>query len=261
MPRDDQSSENPRPVTHRQLARLWAAVAVLAVLWLAIAAWLLLRTPSVPAVLAVERLEIVEPDGSLALVMANSERPAAATIDGQVVMQGQEEERKGTPSIIFFDGKGDEVGGMLFGTKETPNGFNATRHFSLDAYGQDQTVVMAHYQSPAGSTSGLTISDRPSHSLLESLAQLGLEPGATRAQLTAAIQAIPEEERAARRRALFGSTRAFFGSAATGEATLTLRDGQGRQRVIIEAPEDGEPSIRILDAEGRTVLRLPEAAQ
>jgi hypothetical protein len=257
MPRSDHSSESERPVTSRQLVRLWTAVVLLAVLWLGTAAWLLLRTPSMPPVLAVERLEIVEPDGSLALVMANSQRPAGGTIDGQILMQGQEEERKGIPSIIFFDGKGDEVGGMLFGVRETPNGFSATRHFSLDAYGQDQTVVMAHYQSPAGSTSGLTVSDRPSHSLLDALAQLGLAPGATRPQLTAAIEAIPEEERAARRRALFGTTRAFFGSAATGEATLTLRDGQGRQRIIIEAPEDGEPSIRILDAEGNTVLRLP----
>ena len=120
-----------------------------------------------PEVLAVERLEVVEPDGTLALVLANSQRPVAAMLDGQQIMAGQEEERRGTPSIIFFDGKGDEVGGMLFGTSENPNGFSAARHLSSDAYGQDQTVVLAHYQDPRGSTAGLTVSDRPEQSILD----------------------------------------------------------------------------------------------
>jgi hypothetical protein len=222
-------------------------------------AWVSMRPASIPPVLALERLEIVEPDGKPALVLANSQRPIGATINGRQIMSGQEEERRGIPSIIFFDGKGDEVGGMLFGVRETANGgYSVTRHLSLDGYKQDQTVVLAHYQDPKGSTSGLTISDRPEHSQFDTFRQLGLEPGASREQLTAAIQAIPEDQRAARRRELFGTTRAFFGSARSGEARLDLRDGQGRVRIVIEAPETGEPSIRILDEIGQTVLRLPK---
>lgn len=237
-----------------QLACLRAAVVVLVPIWLATTAVILFRSP---AVLTVERLEIVEPDGRRALVIANSQRPIAATVDGQVVMSGQEEERRGLPSIIFFDGQGDEVGGMLFGVRETPDGFRATRHFSWDANGQDQTIVLAHNQDPDGSTSGLTISNRPRHSQLDTFARLGLEPGATRQQLNAAIAAIPEGERRTRLRELFGTTRAFFGSARTGEARLELRDGRGRPRIVIDAPEEGEPSTRVLDEDGAPVLRLP----
>ena len=244
----------------RRLALLWAGVAGLTLVWLGTVAWLVAKTPSVPSVLAVERLEIVEPDGTLALVLANSQRPAAGTIKGQLIMEGQEEERKGAPSIIFFDGKGDEVGGMLFGVHESPNGYFATRHLSFDAYEQDQTVVLSHYQDPTGSRAGLTVSDRPLDlSLLEAQAQLGLEPGASREQLTAAVKALPEEGRAARLRELFGTSRAFLGSDRGGQATLVLRDGEGRPRIVIETPREGEPSIRILDEEGKAVLRLPEA--
>lgn len=246
------------PGIQRQLSRLRTGLVTLVLIWLVTVAWMIFRTPSLPPVLAVERLEIVEPDGSRALVMANSQRPVPATIKGQVIMQGQEEERRGVPSIIFFDGKGDEVGGMLFGVRETPDGYSAVRHLSLDAYGQDQTVVLAHYQSPSGSRSGLSVSDRPEHSLLDALQQLGLQPGASRDALMAAIQAIPEAERAARSRELFGTNRAFFGSARNGAASLVLMDGQGRTRIAVEAPEEGDPSIRILDEEGKTVLRLPE---
>ena len=242
----------------RQIALLWAAVAVLA-LGLSGAVIRIATTASSPDVLTVERLEIVEPDGSPAMVLANSQRPAVATVDGHVLMEGQEEERRGVPSIIFFDGKGDEVGGMLFGVRETPGGYLAVRHLSLDANDQDQTVVLAHYQDPEGSSSGLTISDRPARSLLDSLAQLGLSAGASREQLQAAMERLPEDGREARLRELFGTNRAFFGSTRGGEAGLTLRDGEGHQRIVIEAPREGEPSIRILDAEGAVVLRLPES--
>lgn len=243
----------------RQIALLWAAVAVLALALSGAAIRIAMTTAFSPDVLTVERLDIVEPDGSPALVLANSQRPAVATVDGHVLMQGQDEERRGVPSIIFFDGKGDEVGGMLFGVRETPGGYLAVRHLSLDANDQDQTVVLAHYQDPEGSTSGLTISDRPARSLLDSLAQLGLSAGASREQLQAAMEQLPEDGREARLRELFGTNRAFFGSTRSGEAGLTLRDGEGRPRIVIEAPSDGEPSIRVLDAEGAVVLRLPES--
>jgi hypothetical protein len=241
----------------RQLAFLRRLAFFLTLMWFAALAWIAMRT-AVPPVLSVERLEIVEPDGKPAFVLANSQRPIAATIDGQPTMAGQEEERKGVPSIIFFDGKGDEVGGMLLGARLTAKGYSATRHLSLDGYKQDQTVVLSHYQDPGGSSSGLTISDRPEHSLLDAFRQLGLQPGASREQLTAAIQAIPENQRGTKRRELFGATRAFFGSARSGEARVELRDGQGRVRVVMEAPKTGEPSIRFLDENGGTVLRLPQ---
>ena len=163
------------------------------------------------------------------------------------------------PSVIFFDGKGDEVGGMLFGVRETTNGYSAIRHLSLDAHEQDQTVVLAHYQDPSGSTSGLTVSDRPTHSQFDTMSQLGLKPSPTRDDLTAAIRALPEERRGARLRELFGTARAFFGTSRTGEAGR--RDGQGRQRIILETPKEGAPSLRILDEAGNTIARLPESSQ
>ena len=208
--------------------------------------------------LRVERLEIVEPDGELAFVLANSQRPTAGTINGQVLMAGQEAERRGHPSIIFFDGQGDEVGGMNFGITDTPDGYRVTRHFSLDAHEHDQTVVLAHRQDPDGSTSGLTISDRPAISIFEAFAELGLGPGASRDELNAAVAALPEEGREARMRDLFGGTRLFVGATPDGNARLTLFDGSGRPRIVIAAPSTGVPEIRILDESGNSVLSLPE---
>jgi len=242
----------------RGLRRLELAVSGLGLAFAGAVAWIALAGAPTPAVLAVERLEIVEADGSLAFVLANSDRPAAATMGGEVLLKDQEEERRGVPSIIFFDGRGDEVGGLLTGVRTTPDGFSATRHLSLDGYRQDQTVVLAHYQDEEGSSSGLHVSDRPLDlSIVDAMAELGLEPGPSREDLQAAIQAIPEGVREGRLRELFGAERLFLGSTRTRSASLVLRDGAGRERIVIDVPDAGEPSIQILDEEGRAVLRLP----
>ena len=242
---------------HTHASLLWTAIVILAVALAAVVGWI--ATRSTPTVLTAERLEIVEPDGSFAIVLANSQRPTVGTIDGHVVMAGQEEERRGIPAIVFFDGKGDEVGGMAFGVKETPDGYQAVRHLSLDAHKQDQAVVLMHYQAPDGSMSGLSVTDRPAHSMLEALAQLGLSAGASREQIQAALAQLPEDGMGVRLQELFGTPRAFLGSTPAGEAGLTLRDGQGRPRVVIEAPRAGDATIRILDEDGATVFSLPDS--
>jgi len=179
-------------------------------------------------------------------------------MDGRIIMEGQEEERRGVPSFIFFDGKGDEVGGLMTGIITTADGYSATRHLSLDGYKQDQTVVLAHYQDPDGSSAGLRVNDRPLDlSLLDALEQLGLEPGASREQIGAALAALPDTVRAARFRELFGVQRLFLGSTRERNASLVLHDGQGRARIVIEVTEEGNAAIRVLDEDGGTVLRLP----
>ena len=208
-----------------QVKSLWVAIAVLAVALAVVVIWTTTGSPPSPAVLTAERLEIVEPDGSLAIVLANSRRPPVGTINGQVIMEGQEEERRGIPSIVFFDGKGDEVGGMAFGVRGAGDEFQAIRHIALDAHEQDQAVVLMHHQDPSGSMSGLSVSDLPAHSLPDALAELGLAVGASRQQLQPAIMQIPEDERGSRLGELFGTPRAFLGSTHAGEAALTLRDG------------------------------------
>ena len=87
-----------------QATLLWTAIVILAVALAAIAAWI--AKTSTRAVLTVERLEIVEPNGSFAIVLANSERPTVGTIDGEVIMEGQEEERRESPRSPFSTARG-----------------------------------------------------------------------------------------------------------------------------------------------------------
>jgi hypothetical protein len=106
--------------------------------------------------------------------------------------------------------------------------------------------------------SGLrVIGHEPGATLLAGLADLGVEPGVTRAELQAAIEAIPPEARARRLRPLTGATRVELGTTIDRSAGLTLHDAEGRPRIVLETPATGAPSLRFLDEDGETVLRLP----
>lgn len=179
------SRDEPRA----RIRRLEFAVAALLAGSVGVLAWAVAGPPDHRDVLTAERLEIVEPDGRPAFVLANSERPAVGTFDGQVLVEGREEQRA-MPNFIFFDGHGDEVGGMLFGNREAGDGFSATRHLSLDGYRQDQTVTLFHRQDPEGASAGLSVTDRPEdRSLPETFGGLGLTPPFTPEQADSALAA------------------------------------------------------------------------
>jgi hypothetical protein len=59
----------------------------------------------------VERINIVESDGKLRMVLSNKVRQHPGTMDGVTY-----DERRGKrpPGLMFFNEKGDEVGGLVF---------------------------------------------------------------------------------------------------------------------------------------------------
>ena len=65
----------------RKVARLSVAVVALAALWVLTVAWAAFFRPAIGPVLSVERLEIREPDGSLAFAFANSASRGCASSD------------------------------------------------------------------------------------------------------------------------------------------------------------------------------------
>lgn len=73
-----ESGEHGVASARSRLRRLEVAAVVLAVAWAATVGWIALRDVSVPDVVSVERLDVVERDGQLAFSLANSERAGRA---------------------------------------------------------------------------------------------------------------------------------------------------------------------------------------
>src|SRR5687768_4589981 len=90
----------------------------------------------------VERINIVEPDGKLRMVISNRPRSIGPIYKGKPFGYAG-----GTrPGMIFFNDEGTENGGLTFNGRREPNGtFSSSLGMSFDQFNQDQIVVL-NYQ-------------------------------------------------------------------------------------------------------------------
>jgi hypothetical protein len=194
----------------------------------------------------VERINVVERDGRLKLVIANSERQTPAMIDGKPLLAG----RTRPAGLIFFNDIGDEVGGLIF-TGRLANGVpTATGSLTFDQFKQDQTVALQYIDQNGRRRSGLEIIDRPSNSLAVLADLLEKRTAATNADERAAIE---------RQISALGPQsiqRLFVGRDFDGRSTLVLSDTQGRPRMRLGLDADGTPRIQFLNPAGATVREI-----
>lgn len=198
--------------------------------------------------ITVERINVVEPDGTRKLVIASSARQTEGTIGGEPIPI----QRTRPAEMIFFNDYGDEVGGLGFGGNRTQGGQSLT----FDQAGHDQVVAFVNreWTDDKGRRlrmSGIELVDRPTdRTLLDVLA------------LMRELEAIQDPEERARARAqidgpaTFGAPRMFVGRTAEGHATTVLMDGRGRPRLRMAVEADGAAAIEFLDAEGNGVRRI-----
>lgn len=92
--------------------------------------------------ITVERINIIEPDGTLKMVISNSKRQHPGMFDGKIL-----KERTRPPGIIFFNEEQDEVGGLIYsGNKEDGAGMV----LSYDQYKNDQVMQMQYQKGKSG---------------------------------------------------------------------------------------------------------------
>ncbi len=196
----------------------------------------------------VERINIIEPDGTRKLVISNRQRQTEGTIGGEEIPL----DRERPAGMIFFNDDGDEVGGLVFGGDQN-EGFVG---LMFDQFKQDQVLGLTHREHtlPSGERvrmSGLMAWDRPKdRTLLETVAMM---------QEAEAIE--DPDKRMHRMRemqdeGLLGVQRMFVGRATGGEMGIIMNDGKGRPRLLISVEREGEPSIQFIDEDGEAVRRI-----
>jgi hypothetical protein len=193
----------------------------------------------------VERINVVEPDGRVRLVLANSQRQAASVVEGRTIAPG----RSRAAGMIFFNEEGDEVGGLIFSGHKQDGAARAAGSLTFDQYRQDQTVALQYGEEGGQRRAGLAVIDRPETSL------------AAIADLLEKRQATSSADRAAVDREIvarggLSATRMFVGKDPDGNATLVLSDSQGRKRLLLSVDRQGSPKIQFLDAAGKTLREI-----
>src|SRR5262245_21565707 len=179
----------------------------------------------------VERINIVETDGTVKLVIANRERAPDQVSDGQSRPRAANNK---SPGITFFDDAGDEAGGLkIRGDRRA--GRSARRHLVFDQHRGDQVLGLISDETEAGRTAGMTVWDRPDVPLTDVVARFerlqSLPAGPERTKLEAEFEACC---------AGFGATRVFVGKNRGRDATIGLSDARGRERLRLVVTAQGE---------------------
>src|SRR5579863_1124856 len=129
-----------------------------------------------------ERINVVEPDGTLRMVISNK-----AAFPG-IIIKGKETPHPNRKSagMLFFNDEGTENGGLIFGgSKEKDGKVTSYGHLSFDQYEQDQVFSIDAEQDGEQRTSELRIIDQPDYPITEDLAA------------TARIGKLPKDEQPA----------------------------------------------------------------
>jgi hypothetical protein len=203
----------------------------------------------------VERINVVEPDGKLRMVISNRQRSIGPIYKGQPFGYPG-----GTrPGIIFFNDEGTENGGLTFQGQRAPDGtFSASTGMSFDQFDQDQVVVLQYADRNGQRRMGLTVADRADVSIFDLVAErdsiMKLPEGPER---TAAL----ERWQQPREGVPLYAQRVYVGRDVNKAAVLDLSDPAGKPRIRMRVDSLGTPSLEFLDENGRVTARLPETGR
>lgn len=230
-----------------QEVRLLKGYALLSSLVLAVIVFLLFRPLERQRFveLDVERINVVEPDHRLRMVISNRDRAPDPILDGRAL------KRQGgnPPGIIFFNDEGDERGGLVYG--------NAGVSLNFDKYKQGELLRLTYSEDPQGSSGGFMMLDRPNQPPTASEVE-------TMAAEEARLRSLPAPERQAaidtimdnaaeKGETLGGAVRVFAGKTRDGLAVLDLSDAVGRPRLRLAVTAQGAATLQFLDERGRVL--------
>lgn len=198
-------------------------------------------------VLTVGRINVVDADGALRLVLSNKDRMHPGMMDGKLI-----DRPRPVAGLLFFNEEGDEVGGLTYTGREVDGRGRANAGIMFDQFKQDQTIGISYSERDGRRTAGLQVWDRADTRLSELIEQLNAankltDPVERQKALAAARASAPP-----------GPRRLFAGKLPDRSATVSLSDAAGKPRLTLTVDAGGNPRIEFLDDQGKVVSRLPQ---
>ncbi|MEO8450900.1 MAG: hypothetical protein ABI647_13970 [Gemmatimonadota bacterium] len=201
----------------------------------------------------VERINIVEPDGKLRMVISNRPRSIGPIYQGKPFGYPG----GGRPGIIFFNDEGTENGGLTFTGKRGADGrFESSVGMSFDQFNQDETLTLRYSDDNGTRSSGVAIADRADRNIYDLVMERdSIQKMPDGPAKTAALQAWS----APRNGVPLAAQRVYLGRDRSRSAVLNLSDPNGKSRLRLRVDSTGSASIEFLDAQGKVTARLPES--
>ena len=203
----------------------------------------------------VERINIVEPDGKLRMVISNRPRSIGPIYRGTPFGYPG-----GTrPGMIFFNDEGTENGGLTFtGSRGADGRFRASSGFSFDQFDQDQILYFQYSDNNGQRRTGMTIADRADVNIFDLVRQRDsinrMPEGPTR---TAALEKLMGPRDGV---PLFAQ-RIYVGRDPAKNAVVNLSDRNGKLRIRMMVDSLNRPTLDFLDETGKVTHSFPDATR
>ena len=202
-------------------------------------------------VIDVERINIVEPDGKLRMVISNRPRSIGPIYKGQPFGY----EGGGRPGMIFFNDEGTENGGLTFTGGRQPDGrFRASSGFSFDQFDQDQILYFQYSDNNGQRRTGMTIADRADVNIFDLVQQrdsiMKMPEGPAR---TTALETLMGP----RNGVPMFAQRIYVGRDPSKNAMVNLSDKNGKLRIRMMVDSLNRPSLDFLDESGKVTHSFP----
>ncbi len=201
-------------------------------------------------VISVHRINVVEPDGTVRLVISDKALFPGSFYMGKEYVRADRE----ATGFLFTDEEGTESGGLIFGGGKDRNGIpHSWGHLSFDAYQRDQTMVLESMSDGDIQTTYYGLNDDAT--------QWAITPEVSAEfQRWKAMDAGPE--RSATASALRSKypggivNRGFFGREKDKSVSLILKDLEGHERLVARVGADGTPRLEFRDAAGKLLRTI-----
>lgn len=190
----------------------------------------------------VERINIVEKDGTLKMVISNKQRQHPGMFNNKELKPRERE-----AGMIFFNELGDECGGLVYGADKDGSGMV----YSVDQRNTDQ-IMQLQYMEGTGDkknrTYGLKLWDRPDDFPIEDI--IKFEDSLKKINDPVASKKAYAK---LRQEGKLTQERFFAGKTADGDVGLFLKDSNGRVRLKIYVDKNNQTHIDKLDESGKII--------
>jgi hypothetical protein len=188
----------------------------------------------------VERINIVEKNGQLKMVISNMQKQHPGMINGKSLPK-----RERPAGIIFFNSIGDECGGLVYDGNKKEAGLA----FSVDQFKNDQIMQLNYDENGQGETKkrsyGLQLWDEPDNYPLERV--LRETDSIQRLYGDSAVEQYYKERK---QRGEAAAKRFFAGKNVNGEVGLFILDTKGKPRIKLYVDKQNNPRFEFLDENG-----------
>jgi hypothetical protein len=119
--------------------------------------------------ITVQRINVVEPDGTLRMVLTNNKKIPAIIVEGHEFSDLTNRRGSTEAGIYFYDAKATEAGGLTFGGPHPTNGLKRWGHLSFDRFNQDQMFSIDASDDGTNFATQIRMIDQPNWNIAEYL--------------------------------------------------------------------------------------------